>query len=499
MKKKLQYNLNSVSTLRIKLITVFSVLFTVAFTVISLTSYQVSKSIVTKDIDLQTREVALGHAAEIDQWIARMFSIVNTYRHIIETSIPSDRGITPAILGHYRNETFFSDLYYGSVSGRFTSGRNWTPPSGYDPRVRSWYVSAARNRKTVMSEVYLDYETGTLAVSVSSPVYSSKGSLRGVISADLLLKTLNDKLENIKVNGMGYAVLIDKSGVVLAHPDKTLIGKNLNNLANLKSIVKTVFERKQGRIDYNFEDDSLAVFTPVQSSGWILGIVLAKEEVYSNLKQIALKFSVIFIVSIVIVILTSVYFAGKLTYFMELLEQTVETRTAELKEKIAEVEYLSLTDPLTGMSNRRKIEADLKSEIKRSARTGNDVAVIMIDIDHFKQFNDNHGHETGDKILKEFAATVNGSIRTIDKAGRLGGEEFLIVCPETSVTGAFLVAEKLRAAVESMKVDKVDRVTASFGCASLRTGENSDRIISRADKALYLAKELGRNRVEIDF
>jgi diguanylate cyclase (GGDEF)-like protein len=497
MKEKFSYNLEKVSTVRVQLIAVFSILFAVTFAIISLISYNVSRSIITKDIDIQTQEVVNGHAAEIDQWITRMFSVMNAYAHLIERGLPDDRSISSDILGIYGKESF-SDLYYGSVTGNFISGKKWKPPAGYDPRIRPWYMEAVNKRKTIITDVYLDFETNSLNVSVSSPVYSRNGSLRGVLSADLLLKTLEDKLKDIRVKGMGYAVLIDNRGVALAHPDRTFTGRNLIDNHELRDVIKSILEKKQGKVDYNTENNKVAVFTPIPSCGWILGIILTKEEIYSDLKLLALKFSLIFLVSLVIVVLTSKYFAGKLTYFMYLLEQTVESRTAELKEKIAEVEYLSLTDPLTGISNRRKIETVLKSEIERTSRTGNPLAVIMVDIDHFKEFNDTYGHETGDRILKEFADTVSRSIRAIDVAGRIGGEEFLIVCPETSVTGAYLVAEKLRIAVESMKIQSVQRVTASFGCAALIQGEDWNHLISRSDKALYRAKENGRNRVESD-
>ena len=182
---------------------------------------------------------------------------------------------------------------------------------------------------------------------------------------------------------------------------------------------------------------------------------------------------------------------------MRLLEKTVEVQTAELKQKVAEVEYLSLTDPLTGISNRRKIESVLTTEVDRTSRTGNPLSVIMIDIDNFKCFNDIHGHGTGDRILKKFAVTMIHTLRSIDIAGRVGGEEFLIVCPETDISGAYLVAEKLRTEVESMKIDSIGQITASFGCAEIFPGESPESLISRSDKALYLAKEHGRNTVEI--
>ncbi len=498
MEEKSRYNIKRVSLLRIKLVAVFSVLFAVAFAIISLASYRVSRAMITDDIDMQTQEVVNGHAAEIDQWISKMYAIVDSGSYLIEKGIQDDRNVTSDLFNNFSMVSSFSDIYYGSASGRFISGKKWIPPAGYDPRVRPWFTTAVRNRKTSLADIYSDYETNSLALSISAPVYKRDGSLRGVLSADLLLRTIGEKLKNIRVSGMGYAVLLDSRGRALVHPDKSLAGTNLMENRELSETIGIILNKKQGRVDFNTGIEKLAVFTTIPTSGWILGIVITKDEIYHDLRILSVKFTILFLISLIIVILTSMYFAHKLTYFMYLLEKTVEARTSELKEKIAEVEYLSLTDPLTGISNRRKIESFLKSEIERSSRTGSLLSVIMVDIDHFKQFNDTYGHETGDRVLKEFADTLKTSIRGIDLAGRIGGEEFLIVCPETGLNGAAMVAEKLRAAVESMKIESVDSVTASFGCASFIHGEDWSHLISRSDKALYRAKESGRNRIETD-
>ncbi len=497
MTERSKNNLERASTLRIKLVATFSILFGVTFAAISLASYGVSKLIITRDIDLQTQEVATGHAAEIDQWITRMISIVDAYSYMIGKGLPDDKKITSEILRNYSSESFFSDLYYGSVSGRFVSGTNWFPTEKYDPRVRPWFTEGVKNGKTAITGLYLDQGTQTSIVSVSSPVYFRDGSLRGVLSADVSLDTIEEKLKKIKVRGKGYSVLINETGTILFHPKRSMIGKSLYDLPNIGSPIEKIFERKQWGMHYDPYDDRFAVFTPIPSAKWIMVIVLTKDEVYGDLKFLAMKFFLIFMTALIVVILTSKFFALKLTYFMHLLECTVEIRTAELKEKIAEVEYLSLTDPLTGIANRRKIESVLSAEIDRTHRTGNPLSVIMIDIDNFKEFNDIYGHGTGDKILKKFAVTMILALRSIDIAGRIGGEEFLIICPETDMTGAFLVAEKLRVEVESMKIDSLGQITASFGCAELYPGEKLDSLISRSDQALYRAKEHGRNTVEI--
>lgn len=483
-----------VSSVRLKLIAAFTSLFTITFIFVSLAGYIISKSVISKDIDTQAMEVMTGHAAEIEQWVKRMLSIINSYSHLIERVIP-DNSINSEILGNYGRDSF-SDLYYGSSSGKFISGKRWKPPAGYDPRVRPWYITALKSGKTVMCDVYIDLETDSSAVAVASPVYGKNGSPRGVLSADLLLHTLDEKLKNVKVSGMGHAMLIDRNGMALVYPDRSVMGKNLSEFPGMNGVIRTILKNKQGKVEYTYGSHNIIMFTEIPASQWILGMILTEEEIYSNLKNLTWKFLLIFTISLIIVILISKYFAVKLTFFMQLLEDTVDAQTAALKEKVAQVEYLSLTDHLTGISNRRKIEEVLSSEIERSSRTGSPLSVIMIDIDNFKTVNDTFGHKTGDCLLKEFALTVTGSIRSIDSAGRLGGEEFLIVCPETGIQGAALLAEKLRTAVESIRMESFPGITASFGCAAYISGDSPDNLISRSDKAMYRAKELGRNRVE---
>ena len=490
-------NIDNVPNLKNKLIIVFSTIFAISFIVISIASYNVSKSVLRKNINAQTEEFVYTRAHEIDSWILNLISIVNTFTNIIK-EMPADKYITPELLKIYENNNTFSDIYYVSASGKFISAESWTPHAEYNPSSRPWYTTAIKEKKTSISPVYIDAQTQNLTFSISSPIFNENKTLRGVISADVHLKTFEEKLDKIKLNGMGFATLLDSTGTVLAHYDKSLIGKNLFEDPKYNSIIKEVLDKKDGKLYYNVDSDRLFIFTKINSSGWIFGIVLIKEEVYSELNVLALKFFIIFVISLFVVIFTAKYFTTKLTYFIDVLEDTVELRTAELQEKITQVEYLSLTDPLTEIANRRKVELTLKSEIDRTRRTAKPLSVIMIDIDHFKQINDTYGHETGDIVLKKFAKTINCSIRITDLVGRIGGEEFLVVCPETDASEAAILAEKLRSTIDSLKFETIPGVTASFGCADLFHGENSfDPLVSRSDKALYKAKENGRNRVEI--
>lgn len=168
---------------------------------------------------------------------------------------------------------------------------------------------------------------------------------------------------------------------------------------------------------------------------------------------------------------------------------------AELALKAKSLELLSITDPLTQLFNRLRINQILDQEMARSSRYGGALSVIMIDLDNFKQVNDNYGHLIGDEVLKQTAQLLKSILREHDAIARWGGEEFLIVCPQTPLTQAKQVAEKLRTVIENAVFPEVDKVTCSLGVASYTIDDTRDLFVGRADRALYKAKSLGRNQV----
>jgi diguanylate cyclase (GGDEF)-like protein len=178
------------------------------------------------------------------------------------------------------------------------------------------------------------------------------------------------------------------------------------------------------------------------------------------------------------------------------LENIVAERTRELLEKNKELELLSITDRLTGLYNRRKLEQVLEEELVRCRRYGVEFAVVMIDIDHFKHVNDTWGHGTGDVVLESLARILKERTRDADALARMGGEEFVIVCRHSTLEGAIANAEKIREAIEQHEFPVVRKVTASFGVAACCEGDNATTLLDRADAALYKAKAAGRNRVE---
>lgn len=168
----------------------------------------------------------------------------------------------------------------------------------------------------------------------------------------------------------------------------------------------------------------------------------------------------------------------------------------ELIKAQIKLEELATTDKLTGLYNRAKIDEILQNEIYRSERYQHDFGVIMIDVDNFKQVNDTFGHHVGDDVLKEYAATLRDGIRKTDHVGRWGGDEFIVICPETDVDGVHAIAQKLCQKIATHDFETVGQGTASLGLAIPRGGDTITSLLKRADKALYQAKSDGRNRVQ---
>jgi two-component system cell cycle response regulator len=179
----------------------------------------------------------------------------------------------------------------------------------------------------------------------------------------------------------------------------------------------------------------------------------------------------------------------------------IGTDITERKALERELHRLAITDPLTGAANRRHFMAAAAMETERSARYGTPLSVVMLDIDYFKRVNDTHGHGAGDLVLQKVVEAAVGTLREIDLFGRMGGEEFAILLPETSIERAGAVAERLRRAVAGIIIPlqgEALTVTASLGVAQRRPDEILfDLLLGRADKALYRAKESGRDRIEV--
>lgn len=178
------------------------------------------------------------------------------------------------------------------------------------------------------------------------------------------------------------------------------------------------------------------------------------------------------------------------------VKKDLERSNEQLQENETKILQLMRTDGLTGVANRRHLDEQLQIELEKAQRYGSVLSVIMADLDNFKHINDSYGHLKGDEVIVTFTAVLNECVRSADFVARFGGEEFFIILPETGRAGAELLAERIRVAMQAKKIEGVPHsVTASFGLTEVLRHDALERIVQRADQALYQAKEAGRNRV----
>ena len=175
-----------------------------------------------------------------------------------------------------------------------------------------------------------------------------------------------------------------------------------------------------------------------------------------------------------------------------------------LNQDIEAIKTESMTDALTAIPNRKKFDVTLQKEVTLALDSNEPLCLVLTDIDHFKAFNDNHGHQTGDQVLRLVANILKTNVKGRDLAARYGGEEFAIILPQTKIEDAFTVAEQIRKAVLNKELikkssgQKLGRVTMSFGIAQFKPEDTVESLIARSDKLLYAAKDAGRNNVQTE-
>jgi diguanylate cyclase len=191
----------------------------------------------------------------------------------------------------------------------------------------------------------------------------------------------------------------------------------------------------------------------------------------------------------------------------EKLEASLESSSSEIKDlrrNLASVRKEALTDPLTAIGNRKYFDLSLAEWLRHAGRNGEPLCLLMLDIDHFKNFNDKFGHPLGDQVLRLVAATIGECVKGRDVVARYGGEEFSVILPKTGLNSACTVGDQIRQAVANKEVtkkstaEKLGQITPSVGVAQFRSEETGAELIVRADEALYAAKQRGRNCVVAD-
>ncbi len=330
--------------------------------------------------------------------------------------------------------------------------------------------------------------TGYRILPLSRRINKADGSFGGVAVGTLKLDYFTRLFDRIGLGREGAINLFHRDGTrIMRHPFVDAdIGVSIAGSSN--------FERFVGAQSGSFVADSVRdgvrrhyAFTQVGTLPLILNVALSADEIEAGWRAKAL------VVGVIVVTLCLLTAGLSLLFGREL------KRRSRMQ---AELARLSLTDPLTGLPNRRRFAESLSRAWTSAARSGSPLSLLMVDADHFKRVNDRHGHVVGDKVLQELALALSASAqRPDDLVCRFGGEEFAVVLPGTSRAGALRVAETIHARVAAMTLSQAGSgpaVTVSIGLATTGAGElvPESELLKLADQAVYEAKARGRNRTE---
>ncbi len=297
---------------------------------------------------------------------------------------------------------------------------------------------------------------------------------------DGLDKTYVIEYERVK----GKDSRINYKGVIIGSLDYRDVGKpvtdnEIKNFLSVKELKLNVLKRN-GRNYYVYY---YPIVWKVKSSSYVLGMIMIEFLESKILKTFYSAMTVTLSISITGFLVT-LFLVGMNMVLTRRLENTLE-----------KVRLLSVTDELTKIYNRKKFNEVFNDEIGKFKRYGRPLSLIMFDIDHFKKINDTYGHNTGDVILANVVSTIKPMIRETDLFARWGGEEFMILTPDTGKSGASEFAERIRIKICGKIFDKIGSLTCSFGVSTLTGTETGDDLLRRVDGALYEAKDNGRNRV----
>ncbi len=435
----------------------------------------------------------------------------------------------------------------------------------FDARMRPWYIKAKEIGGPTFSSIYGHFVFHEPTVTASYPIYDQNNKLIGVFGVDYLLSWLGNTLGELPIGDSGQVFVTDDSGFLIATSfDGTsykmvdnksqLIPANESESILIQSAISLSFEEYENDLrGFKVKGDKYYVgLQKFQDYGidWKIYVILAEADFLGGMNSATKQTVVVMIFSIILFFFFAYWTAkgvtmpiirlneaakeltqGKLmlvtdvertdelgelsrsfntmgkqlTNMVAHLEEEVKARTFELEERNDSLQRLSFLDGLTGIANRRKFDSTLESAWNFALRHKRSIALIMLDIDFFKNYNDTYGHLAGDDCLKSIGRLLSEKVRRLsDLVARYGGEEFVIILQDTEVNKIVGFAEDIRKGIQDLRIEHAtspfEIVTLSMGIAYMIPNMNTTplALIEMADNALYLAKDNGRNRVEID-
>ena len=379
-----------------------------------------------------------------------------------------------------------------------------------------------RGDEALLGDPYRD-DDGHTRVTIAVPLTAASGRFLGGLLARANVASIRELLTTFSPSGAGQVTIIDGTGSLISI-DSAAIAETIPEDA-----VRRLRAAQGGVVEYRNQADVpvVASLVDVTQLGWSVIAAIPRDAAFAQVTR--LRNMTLLLLSVLLVVVGSLAYGlgallvrpldrltqgaarvagGDLTVDLPAtaggeigyLTTVFNDMVARLRDSRQALERLTVTDVLTGVSNRRHLMTALDLELKRSVRHQHPCAVLMLDVDHFKQYNDTHGHLSGDAVLAGMGRLLKETLRTVDHAARYGGEEFAVVLPETSMEAGIRAAERIRArlAQEVFQTDggQTARITLSIGVAAYPDhGETGQALLGAADAALYQAKKKGRDRV----
>lgn len=313
--------------LKNKLTLIFSVLAALILLISSVMGYIFTKQQVIAGIEAEMTVSVNSHVNQLNGWLLSKQRVLEVTVATLQSSVGDNEITAPMLTGYKTVDKELSDVYFGSIAGKMVDGSGWTPPADFDPRARGWYKVANEQGKAVFTDPYLDAITKQMAVSVAMPYKGATGQVRGIISEDILLQTLVDTIQGINFHGAGYAYLFDSKGVMLAHPDKDVVSKNVfevDKLKDMSAIFKEMMSKDQGFTNYSKDGEAmLVVYQKLPSTGWTLAITVPENVVFAPLAQLRWLLSLIALAGVIIVVAVTFVTVKRITRPIEILESEV--------------------------------------------------------------------------------------------------------------------------------------------------------------------------------
>lgn len=514
-------------------------------------SYVQNKRSLTEKITEELRNVTSHTAREIDLWLKERFYDVRVFASSYEVSENLEKILREHDAGVQEGKALrrLRD-YLKSVREKFI---DYEELLVIDPKAQvvastarrpgvvnlplDW-LNLAKKDGAILGDMHWDEALKKVVMMIAVPIKAPNDRFLGVLTARLNFQTIHNFLKSFSLGKSGHVYVIVPDGTLVI--SSRLTPSALMKTKLLAKTTHALFEKEASSVEYRDHQGKEVVGTlkRVPHLDWAAVAEIGGDEAYAQIVRLR-NLTLLMVSGVLLGIGLTAYLlgltivhpldrltkgaakvaagdlqvdlpvlsGGEVGYMTEVFNDMVARLrqgrddlaaiNSTLSQRNKELAQLSVTDSLTGLYNRKHLMETLTNEVARARRHKRPFSVLMIDIDHFKQYNDRFGHLAGDNLLAKMGSVFKESIRSVDYAARYGGEEFLVMLPETELGGACESAERIRAQVATEAFGNGNKqITVSIGVAAFRDhGNTPESIIASADAALYQAKRRGRNRV----